>query len=670
MNVLAASKVLFEVQRRGMAQAVRCEGDASFDDLPFEIVDCIVRRLAVDKPAAFNEIARVNKILQESARRYSQTLVLRRPPSRSAGKAIQRPTQEKHLQEKHLQKADAKASENEDACRALAKQLQFWPSLSNLVVSLEASENLWPAISGIQWKSVTVALQWSSPGEFFSCLSKSRNSLKRLDVHPGDYYPPNLISGILFLAHFFPELEILTLRGGKDGCNHLSKFSFAIKEAARRSISSLSHLEITSHVFPDWSTAVSRSLPADLPALISLRCQCKVSREPCRANSASLRTSLKRLQYLTLTVRDEELPNSTLQDVAENCQWLRHLAINAVPSLLNRLTPPSAEILDFSTVVDTCPDLVRLVVSRVLVTSRPRFLALVKKLGLTPASRDNSGLWRSEKELYTKVLVLRDKDCDFTREVLDEAASFSTPSVRVSVFRLVVPIGSEDWERRKDSFFQHQSLLGEDSAVKSWKVTESKPWALEKLASVSESFDQSARRCSRTLVLRWLPPYWRAKKGPKKPIRKVPAQTSDLQTSTLKPFQKAPQKQDACTALMKEVESRPSLCDLVVGWNAWGSDISPALSSIEWKSVTVKTEEMILGCFIDSLSTSTYSLKRMDVDPGDYYPPNYTRGIQIIADKFPNLEALTIRGGQEGRGDFAEFFENLEEDDSARKEDV
>lgn len=392
-----------------MAQTVGCKGDASFDDLPPEIVDFIVRKLAADRPAAPNEIARVNKILQEAARRYSQTLILCRPPSRSAGKATQRP-----VQEMHLQKADAKASYNEEACIALAKQLQFWPLLSNLVVELEAAESLWPAVSGIQWRSVTVALEWTSPRKFFAFLPNSRSSLKRLDIHPGEYYPPNLISGIVFLAQTFPELEILTLRGGKDGCSHLSKFSFVVKEPARRSImSSLSHLHITDHVFPDWSTALSRSLPAELPELVSLSCQCNASRDYSRPLfSALVRASLKGLQNLDLTVRDGELSDSMLQGVANTCPSLQQFSINAVPRDLDRLTPPSAEILDFSAVVDACPDLVRFAFSRILVTSRPRFLELLEKLGFTPASRDKSGLWRSELELYTKVLVLRDKDCE------------------------------------------------------------------------------------------------------------------------------------------------------------------------------------------------------------------------------------------------------------------
>lgn len=152
------------------------------------------------------------------------------------------------------------------------------------------------------------------------------------------------------------------------------------------------------------------------------------------------------------------------------------------------------------------------------------------------------------------------------------------------------------------------------------KAVKADPSCLKRLEQVNRAFRDSAKRCSRTLILR----QFRKKVKPRK----------------LEPLK----GEKACAALCKEISLRTSLSELVV--REGGVSFSRAIYNQRWNSVDARSSEQRLPRFCKLYKASKESLRRLEIELTGFAWIN-PEDLELIVRAFPQLEHLTIRGDRQ-----------------------
>lgn len=184
------------------------------------------------------------------------------------------------------------------------------------------------------------------------------------------------------------------------------------------------------------------------------------------------------------------------------------------------------------------------------------------------------------------------------------------------------------------------------------KATEYRLSILREIAKVNKTLMQVTRRCSQTLVIHC--------------ALRAEDEAGELENLTMafpKAAQKQPPERSPCKALLKELTLRPSVHKLVIERDASGV-FWPILSSVEWTSANVALPERLTRVLFEFLATSRRSLRRFKLDPGPYYPGCLDSGIRAIAQAFPQVDNLTLRGGELGQLAYGEFLFAAKSSDS------
>lgn len=427
--------------------AQRQEKSASFDALPTELLDSIVKPVIADSPQSLDNIAKVNVVFREAARRFSQTLVIC----------------------KFKKQGKKKPPDPDDACTALAKELSLRPMLCNLVVERGAESGLWPALASRQWTSAKVIVEGEALERLWQVLYTSRDTLKRLDLDPGRHFPRPLADSVLNIAQAFPKLKSLMLNGGKAGD------SYSVEDFCKvgggfnlgSQASCLNELDVVSFKFTDWSDAIYRSLPLDLPSLTSLRLQCTTRKSMLiTPRSTALQAAFARIQCLNLDVWSNSVPMSMLESIADHCPRLQQLVLHGIPPSRTDDVGSSKDSPGvLSRVLDKCPDLERLVMSEARVMHPKHFAWLVSERGLLPKSCLNIG------DLKSLELALSDKIQILGYDRTDEPGFRQRRDgrgTRILFFYLMVPMAAPRWVRRGNPDLIKERMLGDPSTILKW----------------------------------------------------------------------------------------------------------------------------------------------------------------------------------------------------------
>lgn len=428
------------------------EGSASFDVLPIEVLERIIRIVREDSPGVpLEEIATLNKTFREAARRCSTTLVLR-----NLNKA-----------------ATIKALPTGFACKALEDELKLRPLVSGLVVWKDSDSGLWPALKDVQWTRVKLVLGTGTLGDFLGSLEKSKDTLETLDVDLGSRYPASLVGSVRSISHLFPRLQTLVLNGGKGGDDPSFEDShFGGACNVEDGTGSLAHLDIVGYEFKDWSDAIRRSLPLSLTTLTSLRFQCSHHRWLAFSpEDTLLKSALTRLRILNLDLWYEFVPRSVLRNIGVHCPLLKRFVLHATPRWTNYVHEPCKEIIppliDYSDILERCLELEFLAISQGVEMPPSQFVKRLQETGCLPAkcAKETIQMERLAVALADNIYIVGDYYDSHPFESRHKRLGVRT-EVIVSIL-MVQPTASQ-WDRRGKSANIKDRMLGDAALIQHW----------------------------------------------------------------------------------------------------------------------------------------------------------------------------------------------------------
>lgn len=316
---------------------------SSFDLLCPDVMDIIVEKVTHDDPRSLAQLAKVNKAFLEAEHRRRQVLVIHWPQKQ----ASQKPARAMIVR------------------RILSKQLSERPKVSKLILTGRAPASLLTALSRRQWKSAIIGACSTDLSEVQCAqrLSGANSSLRSLVLTSNTL---RLYKDVRCIVETFPNLEDLTLKG-QYYIDHQMSRSFLVRQSIQPGNihGNLKRLDVSHLSYPGTSSYADQLLPL----LESLKNLEDLKMLICEYNLPNLTVDYftflpSGLQCLHLELFTHVLNDVALQSVAKQCPALEELVIFVGIPPDPRFTPDSAAFLDVFSVLNKCPNLERLFISR------------------------------------------------------------------------------------------------------------------------------------------------------------------------------------------------------------------------------------------------------------------------------------------------------------------